>query len=179
MHSARDIFRRAVGERRLHPQRIALAGFGRLLARRHFQLRDAATCSTSSAGAPPAIQFRRISYSRLPTSIRLPPPCGTWPVALSSSRLCSGSSEFESAGRPAAARSLVIVRRLGAEQRQAKAVLPLHRPVARAAVAAQPAEDGDDMPAEQRRDCAGCPAAPRRQYPSAKISGNDAAKPAS
>ena len=45
---------------------------------------------------------------------------------------------------------VVVELRIGSEQRQAKTVLPLHRPVARAAVATQPAENRLHMAAEVR-----------------------------
>ena len=97
----RHVFRRAVGERRLHPQRIPLAAFGRLLARRDFELRQPRFLDVVGRrpGGDPACEESRTP--ELPTLVRLPPPCGTFAVAFSSSS-CDRPPADRPAGRRAA-----------------------------------------------------------------------------
>ena len=86
-------------------------------------------------------------YSHEPTANRCPPSCGTWPVALSRTRLRSGSSTFTR--RPAAPRvSVEVARGVVAEEAQVQPAPPLERPVAAPGVAAEPAEQAGDVAVE-------------------------------
>ena len=72
-----------------------------------------------------------------------PPPCLTWPVALSSSRLLSGSDGVDAAAVDFAGQGEEILGGIVAEQGQAEAAFALERAVAGAA--AQPARPNRPM----------------------------------
>jgi len=85
-------------------------------------------------------------------SMRLPPVAGL-PGRLQEQQAGSGAA-YSSGGHPPRGANAGDPGRIGGEQRQAKAVLSLDRPVASAGVATYPAEDGCHMAAELGRGLA-------------------------
>ena len=85
-----------------------------------------------------------------PSSIFLPPPCGTWPVALSSSRLLSGAAGKMRRPRASIDQGLIVRRRVEAEDAELEAVLPLGLAVAAAGVAAGLGQDRNDLLLERQ-----------------------------
>ena len=85
-------------------------------------------------------------YSSQPTSIRLPPPWGSVPVALEQQQAALGAGGEEASAAGFLHQMFEILGRLEAEQRQAKAVLPAGFSMASAhSVAAVLGENGDDL----------------------------------
>ncbi len=89
--------------------------------------------------------------TRSPCSNRLPPVCGTSPVAFSISRLSSGDGEVDAPAADLAGEAVVVAVGVEAEQRQAEAVLAAGRAVAAAGVAAGPHEDRHHVELEADR----------------------------
>jgi hypothetical protein len=80
--------------------------------------------------------------------LRWPPSCDTRPVGFNSGQTAIRVDAIQAPAQAAARQGLVVLLPARAEQRQAEAALALEGAVARAGVAAQVAEQGDDMALE-------------------------------